>query len=223
MKKVLVVAAHPDDEVLGAGGTLAKHYQEGDIIYCIILGTGIASRDINQLSKEREIEELRKQAKKCGKIIGFKEIKFYDLQDNSFDIIPLLEIIKILEKEIDRVKPEIIYTHFYGDLNIDHRLTFEAVQTACRPVKESSVKQLITFETPSSTEWRTKELFNPNLYVDISETFSKKLEAVENYKGELRAYPFPRSLEGLKILAQKRGMESGLRFAEAFQIIRRIE
>ena len=225
MSKVLVVAAHPDDEVLGCGGTIAKLSPNVDI-YTLILGEGITSRDISDEEKKEELKELKKQSEEANKILGVKKVFFENFPDNKFDTVPLLDIIKRIEDYISKIKPDIIYTHHYGDLNVDHRITFNAVLTACRPQENSIVKMIYTFEVLSSTEWNNQtqcNIFIPNTYIDILKTIDKKLEAMQCYKGEIRDYPHPRSLEGMKILAQKRGLEVGLKFAEAFCLLREID
>lgn len=218
MSKILVVAAHPDDEILGVGGTILKHIKNGDEVSILILGDGETSK-----GAKANILKRQRQAQKAGKTLGAKEIILEKFPDNSFDAIPLLKIVKKVEEILQKVKPEIVYTHFFYDLNIDHRLTFEAVLTACRPQPNFFVKKILAFETPSSTEWQIKDAqhaFCPTEYVDISKFINKKIEALKIYKSELREYSHPRSIEGMKILSKWRGLEVGLRYAEAFQVIR---
>lgn len=221
-KKVLVVAAHPDDEILGSGATLIKHIAEKDQVYCLILGKGITSRSN---SKSAEISKLMSDSKKAAQVIGFKEVYFTDLPDNSFDKISLLEITKIVETYLAKIKPDIIYTHFSNDLNIDHRITYQAVITASRPCNKNQAKEILTFETLSSTEWQTKQdnQFCPNVYVDVEKYINKKIAAMKKYRSELKDYPHSRSIEGISILAKYRGLESGLKFAEAFCLVRKIK
>jgi LmbE family N-acetylglucosaminyl deacetylase len=223
---ILVVAAHPDDEVLGCGGTVARLTGEGHVIYCVILGEGITSRynQPEQASKS-ELKQLKTQAKDAAKILGIKETIFGEFPDNRFDTVPLLEIVKAIEKVKNSVKPDVVYTHHQGDLNIDHQITFKAVLTACRPVKGETVKDIYSFEIPSSTEWSSPDkqnYFMPNVFVDISKTLVKKLEALKAYKGEAREYPHPRSLEALRAIAMRWGSTVGLEAVEAFQLIRSI-
>ena len=221
---ILIIVAHPDDEVLGCGGTIAK-LSENNTIYTLILGEGITSRDISDEEKKKELKELKKQSAEANKILGVKKVFFENFPDNRFDTIPLLDIIKLIEKIIQKIKPEEIFTHHYGDLNIDHQITHKAVLTATRPVGDCTVKKILSFEVLSSTEWNYQNqtnIFTPNTYIDISDTLNKKLVAMKCYKSEIRDYPHPRSLEGIKILAQKRGLEMGLKFAEAFCLIREI-
>jgi LmbE family N-acetylglucosaminyl deacetylase len=219
---VLVVAAHPDDELLGLGGTLIKRTQAGDEVFCLILGEGILSR---KGSKRRDVQLLKQDSRNSGKILGFKKMFFSNFPDNKFDSVNLLMIVKEIEKYIENIDPDIIYTHYENDLNIDHRLTFTAVMTACRPCNKNGPNEIYTFETPSSTEWQSKQIaqFSPNVYIDIENFIDKKIEALKKYKSEIKNYPHPRSVQGIKILAAYRGLECGLKFAEAFCMIRNIQ
>ena len=234
--RILVLVAHPDDEVLGAGGTILRHAQKGDYVKIVYFATGITSRrstdyknsasydeDKNEIkSTRKQIEDLQKNAKKSCKILRVKDMKFYDFPDNEMDSIPLLRIVKTVEKEIAETKPDRIYTHHHHDLNIDHRIVFNAVLTACRPVG-STVKELITFEVPSSTEWNYPAHFNPNYFVNIKTQLSSKIRAMQAYKNEIRDFPHPRSAENLRNVAERWGSVSGNVAAEAFEIIRKIE
>ena len=222
MNKILVVAAHPDDEILGVGGTILKHARRGDSVYLLILGDGVTSRGAGSL----EMKKRAIQAAAAAKILGVKNFFLEKLPDNKFDSVALLTIVRKVEKVLYKIKPEIVYTHFGDDLNIDHRLTFQAVLTACRPQPKFFVKQILAFETLSSTEWQAKQkkkLFCPSEYNDIGEFIGKKIEAMAIYGDELRKYPHPRSKEGIEILARYRGLEVGYKYAEAFQLIRRLK
>ncbi len=220
MKKIiLVIAAHPDDELLGVGATLAAHVRDGDDVFCVILGEGMNSREGAQ---SEELAALHANARTAGAIIGFKEMYFCNVPDNAFDTVSLLSITQRVEKYIAEIKPEVIYTHHGGDLNIDHRLTFQAVLTACRPCNEHAPQILYTFETVSSTEWQSKDAqqFKPTSYKNIEATFEIKLRALRCYVSEMREFPHSRSEKGLEVLAQYRGMESGMLLAEAFCLVR---
>lgn len=222
--KILCIAAHPDDEVLGCGGTMAKLSAQNEI-YSLILGEGITSRDESEKQKNDELKSLNENMLAANKILGIKQVFTENLPDNKFDTVPLLTIIKIIEKYITKIKPEIVYTHHKGDLNIDHRITFDAVLTACRPIENMPVKKILSFEIPSSTEWNSYSMinsFNPNVFEDISKTVDKKLDAMSAYKNEVRLNPHPRSLEKIKALAEIRGAASGLNYAEAFMLIREL-
>ena len=225
--KILTIAAHPDDELLGLGGTIRKRVNDGDKADCLILGEGLTSRENNrdQVSKE-SLEELYSDTYQAAEFIGYDNLFFSKLPDNRFDSVDLLDIIKEIEKIIRKVQPDIIYTHHYGDLNIDHQKTFEAVITACRPVGEYGVKEIYAFETPSSTEWNFQyrdNTFKPNLFVDISETIDAKLKGMDCYDSEKRDYPHPRSLKALKTIAVRWGTVVGKEYVEAFELIRKVE
>ena len=224
MNKILVVAAHPDDEILGLGGTIRKRVNNGDIAYCLILGEGITSRGNKREDISKDIVEgLHEDSIKSSKIVGYTDIHFELLPDNRFDSVDLLDIIKIIEKYVDKYKPNIVYTHHRGDRNIDHRITYEAVLTACRPVGEYIVKDIYTFETPSSTEWGfNKNEFAPNVFEDITDTLDDKIKAMECYKTELREYPHPRSLKSLEIIASRWGTVISKKYVEAFELIRSV-
>lgn len=224
MSTILVIAAHPDDEVLGCGGTIAKLSQENKV-FVLILGEGVTSRDIPDDTKIKELSKLKSEMFAANDILGTKEVFLEDLPDNKFDTIPLLDIIKIIEGHIQKINPDVVYTHHRGDLNIDHRITFDAVLTACRPIEGNPVKKILSFEVPSSTEWNIQDAstrFNPNVYEDISGTIDIKIEEMSAYKNEIRLTPHPRSVEKIYSLAETRGAAAGMNFAEAFMLIREL-
>jgi len=223
--KILIVSAHPDDEVLGCGGTVARLVKEGYQAYTLILGEGITSRDENRdrAKRETEIQKLKSQAEKANKIIGVEEVFMYDFPDNRFDTVLLLDIVKVIEKIKNDIKPKIIFTHYEKDLNIDHQITYKAVITATRPVVREPVKEIYSFEILSSTEWNFPLSFSPDVFFDISETMDIKIKALEEYKTELRNYPHPRSLEGIKINAESWGLKIGVKYAEVFKSVRVIK
>jgi LmbE family N-acetylglucosaminyl deacetylase len=226
-KRIMLVVAHPDDEILGLGSTLNKLITDyGVIAHVIILGEGITSRSDNR-NPEYWKEELaihNANIRSAQKAIGYQSVSCYSLPDNRFDTVALLDIIKIIEVEKERFSPEIIFTHHGGDVNIDHQRTFEAVITACRPMAQEHVNTIITFETPSGTEWRAStdpKHFIPNLIIEISEKALKaKIDAMECYEFEKRKYPHPRSPDALKIRAQMWGIANGVNLAEAFVLVR---
>lgn len=224
-KKILVIAAHPDDEILGCGGTAARLVKEGNEIYSVILGEGITSRDVNRQreKREKEIAQLKKQAQEANDLIGVKELFTFDFPDNRFDSIPLLNIVKAIEEVKSKLKPDILFTHYEHDLNIDHHITYQAVLTAARPLAGETVKEIYSFEILSSTEWNYPLRFNPDCFFDISGTIDIKTAAMEKYKSELREFPHPRSLKGIRLNAENWGMKTGLPFAEAFKVVRTIK
>ena len=222
MTSILVVAAHPDDEVLGCGGYIAARVKSGDEVVVTFVSDGVTSRDEN--SGVAEIETRRHAARSAAKVLGVKDVSFGDLPDNKLDSVPLLEVIKTIESVIRRVQPSIVVTHFGGDLNIDHRIVNQAVITSCRPTSGQCVKQIMFFEIPSSTEWqiqRKGEAFVPNWFEDISQTLELKVQALKMYEHELREWPHPRSLKAVEYLAHWRGASCGVDAAEAFILGRR--
>lgn len=225
MAKILVIAAHLDDEVLGCGGTVKRLVNEGNEAYSLILSDGVTSR-YDEITEEvsEAINNRFHESLESNKVIGYKESFFCKFADNSFDKEPLLNLIKSIEKYIFLLEPSIIFTHHYGDLNIDHRMVFSAVQTAARPIGEFSVREIYCFETFSSTEWNflSADKFVPNYFVNIETTIQDKLEGMKCYKSELREFPHPRSLESLEINAKKWGTVTGCPYAEAFECIRKI-
>lgn len=214
---ILVVCAHPDDETLGLGGTLALHSNDGSKIFVLIFTDGQFAR--NKTSEG--IIERQAQAKKACAILGIKQVKFLNYEDQMLDKIPLVDLTSQIESIIKNFKPDIVYTHFWGDSNQDHRRLFEASLIAVRPVSNSKVRRFICFETPSSTEWGN-DTFKPNLFVKINDTINKKINAVKQYKNELQQFPHPRSIEALTNRAHYWGSSSGVNYAEAFFIFREI-
>lgn len=229
-KRILVVVAHPDDEVLGPGATMYRLINDyGCVVRAVILGEGITSR-----SNTRDTEIWKEQLKlhkanieTARKYIGYESIGVYDFPDNRFDSKALLDIIKVVESEKDAFNPDVIFTHHGGDVNVDHQKTFEAVITATRPMAHEKTSAILTFETMSGTEWRATSdprHFLPNLIIEISEEgLEAKCKAMESYEFEKRTYPHPRSSKALKVRAQMWGVANGIKLAEAFQVIRSIE
>ena len=220
MQRVLIVAAHPDDEVLGCFGTVARLIDEGSEVYTLILGEGKTSRDGASSS---EIVKLKDEIKKANEVIGVKEVFTKEFADNRFDSVSLLDIVKAIEEIKSQIKPDTIFTHYQKDLNIDHQKTYQAVITATRPMQGESVKEIYSFDILSSTEWNYPISFSPDFYVDINGYLDKKIEAMKCYNSELRDYPHPRSLKGIELSAKYWGMRVGLEYAEAFSIVRIIK
>ena len=219
-KKILIVAAHPDDEVLGCFGTVAKLIKDGYEAFVLILGEGKTSRDTDEENKKDELCTLNSEMKKAHDIIGIKKTFVYNFADNRFDSVDLLDIVKVVSEIKDKVQADIIFTHFENDLNIDHQITYKAVVTATRPMEDESVKEIYSFEILSSTEWNYPLSFNPDTFFDISDTIELKLQAMKKYKSELKEYPHPRSLEGIELNAKYNGMRVGKKHIEAFKSIR---
>ena len=223
-KNILVVAAHPDDEILGCGGTIARLAQEGHKVFTLILGEGVTSR-LEKISKAKtasRLGQLRKNAVEANKIVGARKLFVEKLPDNRFDSVDLLEIVKIVEKYKQVIKPEIIFTHYAHDMNIDHCITNKAVLTAARPMLGETVKEIYAFEVLSSTEWNFPLSFSPNYFVSIRDTLGTKIKAMGAYKEELREYPHPRSLKAIELNAKYWGVRLGVPAAEAFMALRTI-
>lgn len=225
-ERILVIAAHPDDEVLGCGGTIARLAREGKEVYLAILGEGITSRYQQQEQGDRKIlEALHVCSRQVATMLGAKDLFMHDLPDNRFDTIPLLDVIKIIEVLVKRLQPQVVYTHHGGDLNIDHSITSRATLTATRPILGCPVRELLMFEVPSSTEWafqRYEPVFRPSVFTDVYGTIDAKIQAMELYEGEMRAFPHPRSALALRANAQRWGSVAGMTYAEAFELVRSV-
>ncbi len=224
-KKILIVAAHPDDEVLGCFGTVARLIKEGYEAYTLILGEGKTSRDESRIveNKKDELEVLNQEIVEANRIIGIKKVFIETFPDNRFDSVDLLDIIKAISKVKEEINPDIIFTHYEHDLNVDHQITYKAVITATRPMVDECVKEIYSFEILSSTEWNYPLSFSPDTYFDISNTIDLKLDAMKKYDSELCSYPHPRSLEGIELNAKYQGMRVGKEYVEAFKVIRSIK
>jgi LmbE family N-acetylglucosaminyl deacetylase len=221
----LVVAAHPDDEVLGCGGTIARLAQAGDTVHVAILGEGITSRHASRAEADAsELAELRETSRRAADRLGVAELYHYDLPDNRFDSVALLDVVKIVEELIERIRPRTVFTHHPGDVNVDHEVLHRAVLAATRPMEGTPVREVLAFEVPSSTEWAFGQLatFRPCVFYDVTATLDAKLEAMQLYEGESRVSPHPRSPESLEALARQRGTAVGVQAAEAFELVRTI-
>ncbi|NQU57184.1 MAG: PIG-L family deacetylase [Rhodospirillales bacterium] len=214
---VLVVVAHPDDEVLGCGGTIARHAAEGDGVHILIVAEGATSRDAEG---EDDVARLGDCARAAAEVLKAKPPLLSGFPDNRLDSMDRLDVIREIERHVAKIQPDTVYTHHGGDLNIDHRIVHEAVITACRPLPGSSVRRILSFEAVSSTEWATPAIglpFRPTYHVDISTYLPTKLAALECYGPEMRPFPHPRSTQAVEALARLRGSQVGLMAAEAFQ------
>jgi LmbE family N-acetylglucosaminyl deacetylase len=225
-RSVLVVGAHPDDEILGCGGTMARLIREGHDVRIAILAEGLSSRyaqreDVDQ----RQLRHLHARAQQAADKVGAKELVLCKLPDNRMDTVPLLDVVKLVEELITRFRPEVIYTHHPGDLNVDHGVVHRAVLTATRPVAGQCVREIYAFEVASSTEWafqRLEPVFRPSVFVDVTETLETKIAALSCYDTETRKFPHPRSAEALRAIAARWGSVAGLQAAEAFELIRSV-
>ena len=221
MTNVLVVAAHPDDEVIGCGGTLARHSAQGDRVDIIFLADGESSRT----ATPDMIEKRQLMAGKAAQILGCQNPIFLGLPDNRLDTLPFLQLVQALENAAMPLLPEIVYTHHGGDLNLDHRLACQATLTAFRPQPGCSVQAIYAFEIASSTEWNHPSVstpFIPNRFHDITAWMQLKTQALACYGNEMRAPPHSRSLEGIQYRDFWRGHTVGCQAAEAFDVLREI-
>lgn len=223
----LIIAAHPDDEILGCGGTMAKLAREGSRVFAAVLGEGITSRyDRRRQAEDETVDRLAADSRRAAERVGVEELFFFGLPDNRFDTVPLLDVVKLIEGLISRLAPEAVYTQHGGDLNIDHGIVFRATITATRPVAGAPVKALYAYEVASATEWafgQVRPRFQPNTFVDISDTLEAKIEAMKEYGGEIRDFPHPRSPEAITASARRWGAAVGCGAAEAFELIRAIQ
>lgn len=218
-KTILIVAAHADDEVLGCGGTIARHVGEGDTVHAVYLADGVSSRPG---AEQSALAGRMAACESARNVLGIASTTFLGLPDNRLDSLPLIDVIQPLEALLQRLAPHTVYTHHHGDLNVDHRIAHQAVMTACRPSPGCPVKQILAFEIMSSTEWATPgvEPFLANHYVDITEYLPAKLEALKAYQSEMRDAPHSRSIQHLEQLAKHRGHCVGVDAAEAFVAVR---
>jgi LmbE family N-acetylglucosaminyl deacetylase len=225
---VLVVASHPDDEMLGCGATMARMAEGGSEIHILILGEGVTSRqqERDPAAVSEELAKLHADVQRAAKIVGASSTEVLAFPDNRFDTVPLLDLVKAIERKIDDIRPRIIFTHHANDLNVDHQRTFQAVVTGSRPLEGQSVREIYSCEVPSSTEWQVQpgvRPFAPSQFVEVlGKHIDAKIGAMESYESERRAFPHPRSPEALRALARWRGSSCGAEFAEAFEVVRRL-
>lgn len=224
-ERALCVAAHPDDEILGAGATMAILSDQGCDVHVLILGQGIGARFAANEAPPEHVTELSGQVRAAAAIIGAQPHQL-SLPDNRFDSMDMLDVVKAVESVRDAVDPDLVFTHHSGDLNVDHTVTARATLTAFRPLPGVRPVTLLAFETLSSTEWSVQSVgspFLPNWFVDASAGLERKRRAMDAYTGELRQWPHPRSSEGISVAARRWGMTVGFEAAEAFALLRRVE
>ena len=225
MKIVLVIAAHPDDEVLGVGGTIAKLSAEGVDCHLLIVTDGSSSqyRDSDHLHEIIEAKKL--ETKGCADLLGFKSIHYGELHDMKLDKTPHIVINQVIEKVIDEVQPDTVFTHFWGDVNRDHQEVYKSTLVAVRPVMGQVVRELYCYRVPSSTEWtpnKADTMFMANFFVDIEKFTEQKYKAFACYSTELREYPHPRSVQYLREADKAVGLRVGLLAAEEFVMLRKL-
>ena len=211
-KNILFVVAHTDDETLGAGATIKKHALNGHTIKAISMTNGVGSRggNINAVSSRLEAST------NASKILGFEWLENFDFPDNALDGVNLLELVQTLEKALKHFKPDLVYTHSAGDLNIDHSIVCRAVLTVFRPIPQKKHTEIRTFEVPSATDFGHPDVtgeFHPNLFIDISDCWKFKEKALQAYEVEMKQPPHTRSIKNLQNLAEMRGNQVGLHMA----------
>ena len=223
----LVIAAHPDDEVLGCGSTTLKRSQSGEAVHIAILGEGITSRYAHPGdAKTAQVSDLHQCSRRAGSLIGAASVRNLSLPDNRFDTVPLLEVVKLIESLIEELQPDTVFTQHGGDLNIDHLVTYRATLTATRPLPGCPVKCVYAYEVASSTEWAFASFeprFQPQVFVDIAGTLEQKIAAMESYESEARPFPHPRSPEALRAIARRWGSQAGMPAAEVFSLVRELK
>lgn len=226
-QKFLVIAAHPDDEVLGCGGTITRLVREGNEVHIVILANGLTSRAKFEESKSPELlKQHHQRAQQAGSLMGASSVQVLGFPDQKLDAMPLLEITQAIEREIERIQPDTIFTQHGGDLNQDHVLTYRATLTATRPMAGGCVRCVYAYEVPSSTEWSFQRFaphFQPSVFFDIADTLEVKIAAMQVYESEVRDFPHPRSPRALQAIAHRWGSVVGLDAAEAFELVREIK
>lgn len=218
--RVVAVVAHPDDEVLGVGATLVRHCRDGDEVHALVLADGATSRYPDEM-----VGGLQDAGRASARELGLASIRFAGLPDQRLDGLPLLDVVRAVEEALDELRPDVVYTHFPGDANLDHAVVARAAWTACRPYQRPSVRRLLAFETPSSTEWGWPAVgprFDPTVFVDVTDQLDTKLAAMSHYASELRPAPHPRELAALRARAAYWGSHVGVAAAEPFMLLREL-
>lgn len=227
-KRVLIVAAHPDDDILGCGGIMAKYKDDDTVVFKVLfLGEGTSCRYRKDLMGSQEvkceIEQRNSYAKSALKLLGVDQYTFCNFPCGRLDQIALIDIGKTIESEIDNFMPDTVITHSKEDVNNDHQIAFQATLQATRPGAKNFVKNVLTFEVLSSSEWRFSSVFMPNIFIELSaQELELKIAALNEYHSEVKLFPFPRSEQGVKTLAMYRGMQIVKNYVEAFKLVRGI-
>ena len=225
-RSILIIAAHPDDEVLGCGGLLSKVCDKSKISI-IFIGEGSSCRYTNLNSKEinKDIKERESASKKVAKKFNLHELEFFNLPCGRFDQVPIIEINKIIESRISKFDPDIIFTHDPYDVNNDHKIIYRSTIMSTRPNSATNVSNIFTYEVPSSSEcgFSQEGQFAPNFFVELTQLdLEEKFKALSYYGSEIRSFPFPRSFKGIEAYSRFRGMQAAVEYAEAFKLIRAI-
>ena len=222
-KNILIIVAHPDDETISMAGTIRKHVINGDSVRIISMTDGVSAR---LRSKTKDASNRKKSAENAAEILGFNWEALHNFKDNAMDTYPMIEIIQCIEKTKKKLQPDLVYSHSGADLNIDHRIVSNAVLTAFRPEPNEKCREIRLFEIVSATDYSHPSLtktFFPNLFVSIEKNWGDKEEALNAYSDEMRLFPHTRSIEGIKISLNLGGNQVGYSYAEAFEVIRKLE
>lgn len=223
--KILVIAAHPDDEVYGMGGTIARLSAEGNEVHVLIVTDGCTAQYAGQANLPEIVAQKHREALEANEILGVKKVHFGTFPDMKLDTVPHVDLNRLIEDAVNAIQPEAVYTHFYGDVNLDHQMVYRSALVAVRPISGQCVKELYCYQTPSSTEWSpqlTQTAFLPNVMVDISDFETAKEQALLAYQTEVRVYPHPRSPQYVRETDRARGLQWGLGSSEAFMLLRKI-
>lgn len=223
MKRVLIVAAHPDDEVLGCGATISKYRKRGVAFRIVFVGEGSSCRfdDPSDALACAATKQRTASARRAMQSLDIQDFEFHDLPCGRLDQVPIIAINKIIEKAVGDFNPDTVFTHSPSDVNNDHRLVFRSTLMATRPGAQNHVARVLSYEVPSSSEWSYSSSFTPNFFEEICEQdLLRKIAALNCYDSEIRPFPFPRSEQGLRTLAMNRGMQAAVNYAEAFHLVR---
>lgn len=223
MKRVLIVAAHPDDEILGCGAMISKYRRNGVVFRIVFVAEGSSCRfdDPSETLVGAAIKQRTDSAIRAMQLLGIEDFEFHNLPCGRLDQVPIIDINKIIEKAVRDFDPDTVFTHSPSDVNNDHQIVFRSTMMATRPGAQNHVARLLSYEIPSSSEWFYSSLFTPNFFEKITEQdLLQKCAALNCYESEIRPFPFPRSEQGLRALAMFRGMQAGFNLAEAFRIVR---
>ena len=225
MKKILVIAAHPDDEIYGMGGTIAKLAAEGNEVHVLIVTDGSTAQYRGRADLAEILLRKKQETSKALACVGAATCHYGNLPDMRLDTVAHIKINEVIESVIDEISPEIVYTHFWGDVNLDHQKVFESTLVATRPTASQTVRELYCYSVPSSTEWQpaARISFTPNTFVDISAYTAQKTAAIEAYATELRPYPHPRSAQAVQVQDTAKGLQVGLSAAEEFILLRSVQ
>lgn len=219
-QNVLVVAPHPDDEVLGCGGVMARHAAAGDEVH-----VAVVTRGHPDVFSPESVDRVRSEAKEAHSILGVRSVRYLEFPAPRLDTIPRHQVADAIAGMIRELSPEIMYVPHHGDMHFEHGLTYEACLVAARPGRQSIVRRILAYETPSETDWSpplSGTAFQPTVYVDIAAHLDTKLRAMTCFKSQVQPSPHPRSINNLEAVARCRGAAAGLHAAEAFMLVREV-